>query len=461
MALRRVLNLPTVVAASAGLALSASSLVVEVQVAQYMVGDSAWIAIVVAGLLSLLAGLCFAELNGILPSASGIRLYFAKAYGDRVSLALSLFYVFALSTVVGVEGYVLSRVLRAVFPLVPPFLWVAAMVTICVTLNIRGIKTAGRFQDIITYGMIGALLAMALLALAHTGFRLSHPLSIGSAGNLVNAIAIGVFLFVGFEWVVPLAEEVTQIKTISAGMLVVIGILNLVYGLFTVAMTSTIARSTLVSSPVPQIVFARTLLGTAGIAIMVLITLAASFGLFNAGLLTSSRFVYATAREHALPSGLSKLSKYMTPWVAVLVMGTICLASSAIMIATGRYMMLVDVGAAVESIVYALAGLAVYRLRRTMGDVDRPFTVPGGASIPLATFGVFAVLTIAVLSQDAIAALYVLAGLVACGAYVRWVVPGMKLKHQRARRLASRRPRAALKQAALVAEPDPVAAPGE
>ncbi len=442
MALKRVLKLPTVVAASTGLALSTSSVVVEVQVAHYMLGGGAWIAIVIAGALSLLAGLCFAELNGILPSASGTRLYFSKAYNDRLSLTVSLFYVFALSTVVGVEGFVLSKVLSGVFPFVPPFLWVTAMIAIVVTLNIRGIKTAGRFQDVITYGMVAALFGIAVLGVVRNGANIAHPLGIPSAGGLISAIAVGVFLFVGFEWVAPLAEEVTQVKVISKGMLIVIGILNIVYGLFTMAMTATVPMRQLVGSTVPQLLFAKALLGPVGVAIMVAITIAASFGLFNAGTLTTSRFVYATAREHALPSGLAKISRYMTPWVAVLLMGAIGIVSSALIFLTGRYMTLVDVGAAVESIVFALCGLAVFRLRRKMPDAERPFTVLGGSFVPIATFVIFAILTVAVVSQDVPAAVYVVLGLLVSSAYVRWVVPGMKERHAAAaaaRRAAMKR----------------------
>ena len=48
----------------------------------------------------------------------------------------------------------------------------------------------------------------------------------------------------------------------------------------------------------------------------------------------------------------------------MLVVGALVPISVAIVFITGRYTMLVDVGAGVESMVYALAGLAVFRLRR-------------------------------------------------------------------------------------------------
>jgi len=53
--LRRVLPFRTVVSTSTGLAYAAISLVSCVQIAAFMAGDSAWIALFIAGLLALLA----------------------------------------------------------------------------------------------------------------------------------------------------------------------------------------------------------------------------------------------------------------------------------------------------------------------------------------------------------------------------------------------------------------------
>ncbi|MHB1420647.1 MAG: APC family permease [Bacillota bacterium] len=443
MALKRVLTLPTVVSTSAGLTFATSCFVASVQVASYLAGDAAWIAILVAGSLCLMAGLCFSELNGILPSAAGIRLYFTRAYNDSFSLALSIFYMVAITCVIGTESYVLSRVLEKAIPAIPSFLWIVVMIGLVVLLNIRGIKFAGRFQDVITYGLIISLLVLAIWAFTRPGFVLHNPMAIGNPGGLVSAIAVGVFLFIGFEWVTPLAEEVVDIKIISRGMLIAIGILSITYSLFTVAMTSTVPVGQLKISPIPQVLFAQKLLGAGGLAWMVVISLAASITTFNAGMLSVSRFFYATAREHAFPSVFSRLSnKYFTPWVSIVSIGTIGLLVSAIVFLTGRYLTLVNIGAAIEALVYTLAGLATYRLRKKVPDTDRPFKIKGGPLIPLATMIIFAFLTVIVLSQDLWAFAYMVVGLLICGAYVYWVVPGIKRKYQATKRSTSRRAQA-------------------
>jgi len=47
---------------------------------------------------------------------------------------------------------------------------------------------------------------------------------------------VGVFLYVGFEWVTPLAEETEDYRLIGKGCLLRSGILCIVYSLFTVAL---------------------------------------------------------------------------------------------------------------------------------------------------------------------------------------------------------------------------------
>src|SRR4029078_6381686 len=88
--LRRVLRFRTIVSTSTGLAYAAISLLGCIQLAAYLAGDSAWIALLIAGALALLAAFCFSELNALYPSAAAIRLYIRSAFDERGSLIISL-----------------------------------------------------------------------------------------------------------------------------------------------------------------------------------------------------------------------------------------------------------------------------------------------------------------------------------------------------------------------------------
>lgn len=438
MGLSKVLTLRTVVATSAGLTLACSSFVAAVQVAGYMAGDSAWLAILTGGLLCLLAATCFSELNGMLPSAAGLRLYLSRAFGDRLALTVSLLYMAVVTGVIGTESYVLAHVLTAALPAVPPVLWVCLMLAVVCGLNIRGIKLAGHFQDLLTYGLLISLVLFSVIALIRGGVHLATPWRPGSFNGFVQALAVGVFLFVGFEWVTPLAEEVKAVNLISRGMIIAVGVLSVTYGLLTMAMTVTVPKAALSASPVPQILFARQILGSTGVVWMTVVSLAASVTTFNAGLISVSRFMYASAREHVLPAVFSKISRYFTPWVAVVTLFFIGLAISILVLITGDYLALVDAAAAMEAVVYTLTAIAVIILRKKQPDWPRPYQIRGGLVIPLVTALVFTILAGAVLSTDYLAGILLVGGGLLSWAYVGLVVPVLK-EHHRHKKVQRRR----------------------
>ena len=438
-----MLTLPDIVAASAGLTLSGSTFIAAVQVADFMVGDAAWLAILVGGLLCITAALCFAELNSIIPSAAGLRLYFSHAYNDLSAIIVSMLYMLIVLGVIGTESYVLAMVLNEAWPAVHPLVWILAMFSFVTVLNVLGIKIAGGFQNILTYALIVSLLIFAVIALVKVNFQFTSPLNFGSGTNLTNAVALGVFLFVGFEWVTPLAEEASHHKLISKGMLLAVGILSITYALFTLAMTAATSREALSGSPIPHLVFARDLLGPGGTAWMMAITLAASITTFNAGLLSVSRFVYSSAREHVLPAVLSRLStRFFTPWAAIVAIFIVAVIISAVVLSTQHYLTLVNMAAAMESIIYAMAGIAVIRLRKKMPHIPRPNPMPGGNVIPIVCSIVFTVLALAVFISFPEVFLYIAFGLLLCTAYVYLVVPKLKRRYQSKKAKTSNRRRA-------------------
>ena len=423
----RQINLSTVVSTSAGLTFASSCFVALVQIAGYMAGDWAWLAILISGALCLLSAACFAELNGLLPSAAGLRLYLSRAFNDQVAITVSLLYMAVVTAVIGTESYVLSHVLNYTFPQIPALWWITIMLVIAMGLNIRGIKLAGRFQDVVTYGLVISLLIMAVFAIRHNGIHIQLPARLGNPNGIINAVAVGVFLFVGFEWVTPLAEEVTDNRHISRGMLLAIGLLSITYAFFALALTSTVPAGELQGSPIPQLVFANRILGSFGAGWMVILSLAASITTFNAGLITVSRFMYACSRENILPRGLSKISlRYATPWVALITLFVIGLAISIIVYATQRYLTLVNLAAVMESIVYILAALAVIVLRRKNPTGSRVFRAGKGLFVPVLTVLVFTFLAVAVIISQKIVGIYLLILLAICAAYVKLVVPHLK-----------------------------------
>ncbi|MEJ2025838.1 MAG: hypothetical protein P8Y00_12680 [Deltaproteobacteria bacterium] len=81
--LRRALGLRTVISTGAGMALATVNYIAFIELASYLTGNSAWIAILTSGIMAVLAGSCFSELNSMYPSAAGIKIFIEKAFGER------------------------------------------------------------------------------------------------------------------------------------------------------------------------------------------------------------------------------------------------------------------------------------------------------------------------------------------------------------------------------------------
>ena len=398
--LRKVLKLRTVISTSAGMAMATSCYLAGMQVATMLAGELAWISILVAGSLCLLSALCFSELTAQYPTAAGIKLFIQNAFNERVAIAIGMFYVLMGITMVGAESYLLSSVLMDSLPLVSPafdrVLWVIAFIAFVGFINVRGVKLTGLVQDILTYAMLLFLVGVSLYTFTRVGVdipaALAHPKL--TWGNVLNAAGVGVFLYVGFEWVTPLAEETTDYRMIGRGMLWAIGILSVTYSLFTVAMFTGLSHLAPEfirrGTDIPHIEFGRALFGGGGVLFFVAMSILASVTSFNSGLLNTSRFAYAMARDNVLPKIFSRIHPdYATPWFAILGLMVFALVVCFLILFSGRYMFIIIMAAALECFIYVVMALCVIRLRRKFPDRERSFQAPGGYLIPALTVVIF------------------------------------------------------------------------
>lgn len=97
----------------------------------------------------------------------------------------------------------------------------------------------------------------------------------------------------------------------------------------------------------------------------------------------------------------ARLNDNFVPWVPVVALAAVSLVVGVLVALTGSWQVLVAVGAALEAMIYVVAGFCVIRLRDREPDGVRPFRLWAGK--PLAWIGivVFAVLAIgASLSVD-------------------------------------------------------------
>jgi APA family basic amino acid/polyamine antiporter len=448
--LRRSVSTATATATSAGLAFAAIDYLGVVSILAYAPGATAALAILVGGLLVVLVAGIFSELNGLYPTAAGIRLYLSRAVGNRTAMSVTFTYMTTVVLVIAADAFLIGAAIRHVLhePAVLAYLWIAVLLGLALVANLRGIRMAGWVQTLVTYTVLAGTAVLSIVAIFHVGGAFHQPFGLFDKGAFsgVQAIAFALFLFAAFEWVTTTAEEARTPRVITRALFIAPFLIWLVATLFVLALTHLVPFSVLHHSVYPQLLMGKAALGTVGELWMLALTVLTALNTFNGGFLVASRFIYAAAREGTLPRQFAKLNLQAVPWLAVCTLAGVSAVVAAVVFATGQWLLLVAVGAAIESAVYAIASLCLLVLRRRETR-ERPFRLIAGR--PLAVFGIvlFTVLFLATGLSDpknpshvSAAPLGVIAALAALSTgYVLLWVP--KLQAAAAARTAANRPR--------------------
>jgi len=445
--LRREIKLRTIVSTGAGMALATVNYVSFIELASYLTGNSAWIAILTSGIMAVMAGACFSELNSMYPTAAGIKLFIEKAFSEPVAIIIAGTYIMGQLSIVGAEVYILSQAVTYKFTFVHPGVWAALFGAALLFLNIRGIKIAGNVQDVIAYTMFIGLILISIYGFYSIDFKIPEPFACGSMDGFIQAVAIGIACFIAFEWVITISEEVTDIKMVPRGMMISLGVLAIVYALFSTAMTSVLGKEELAwvltpeGLPIPHLLYGKKLLGDFGIYFMIVMALLASLTSLNAGIMTSSRFVYAMARDWSLPKFIAKLHpKYATPWVAMLVVTGYSIGVTIYGFMTHYILSMILVIAATECMIYMVMAICVIRLRKKEPDKERSFKIKGGNTLPIIVIVIYGIVAGFILfgpvkPQDVVdqrIALGFITGIIALNAiYVYGVWPRLRAKYQK------------------------------
>ena len=393
--LKRVLSTRSVAAAGAGFAFATLSIVADVQVADLVPGNTGWIAVITAALFCIAASWCFGELSGMFPTSAGVRVYIQQAFNEKLAIPLSAAYILTVVAASGAEAYVFGSVFEALIPQGPSiWFYVITGFLIVGTVNYFGIEIASGVQNFLSTAMFIFLVIVSLVSLYKFGIGFDNwynPIgSSAGAEGFISAVALSVFLFAGFEWVTALSEETRKQNVIARGMIGSILILCIVYALLNAALVSAVPKDVLTGRQVwtdgsnygarPHVVFIKIvfgeyeLLGLVGVG---LLSFLASMTSFNAGILTTSRFLYAMSRDKTMPRYLSKIHmEYFTPYAAILTLTAVALISSILLTVLGGFDSFTYAVAGSEIMMYVLAAISVIRLRKKMKTRKRPFKMP-------------------------------------------------------------------------------------
>ncbi len=346
---------------------------------------------VLAGIISLVAGLCYAELGTAMPKAGGRVVYLNEAYHPVVGFMSGF-----TDWLVGGPGSVaaiaiaLMTVARSFIDISDFGIKAAAIVLIigATVYNLVGVKIAAVVQNL---SMVAKLIPIAIVMFAALFVgKVSPDLSLGSASeyafenntNVVSMVAIAIvaalWAYEGWSNLNTVAEEIKNPKkNLPMALIVGIGGVTLLYTLFNFAIMKVLPHETIVSMIESDDLYlgtavAKQVLGNAGGVVVSIGMLLAMFGSMNGLILAQPRMYYSMAKEGHFFKSFAVLSpKYKVPTTAIIVQCVL----SCILVLTRNLDQLTNLVVISVMIFNVLVILAVPILRKKYPNIERPYKV--------------------------------------------------------------------------------------
>ncbi len=322
-ALEARLSLTAVLAISLG-AMMGSGVFVLPGIAYGMAGPDLWLAYLLAGLFVLPAALSKSELATAMPVSGGSYVYIDKAFGPLAStiFGLGLWFSLLLKSAFALVGFGAYLAVLTDAPVQP--LAMGLLVGI-MALNVVGVKKVGRAQSVVVAISLGGL------ALLGTWSLFGDPVAPLAAGlepglaEFLSSVGLVYISYAGVTKVAAVAEEVRNpSRNLPLGMLLSLGIAAVLYSSVTYLMATRIPGAEFSGDLHPVYLLAREVTTPTVALAFAVLAIATMISMANAGLLASSRFPFAMARDGLMPAPLRKVhERYRTPVPAILLTGAL------------------------------------------------------------------------------------------------------------------------------------------
>ncbi|MFL2594452.1 MAG: amino acid permease [Flavobacteriaceae bacterium] len=366
----RTLSLPSAIAISIGGMLS--GIFVLPGVAFGITGPSVSLAFLVAGICIIPAVLSKAELATAMPKSGGTYVYIDRAFGplfgvvSGIGLWLSLLLKSAFS-LVGLSAYL--YVLVELDSLYTTIVAIISLLLVLV-LNLFGVKKVGNAQLAIVGISVTSL--VVLIAVGFNSVSVVPPTEFLSDGTLgfFGGVAFLYISYAGVTKIAAIAGEISQPeKNLPRTMIISLLLIMVVYVCVSMVLVHFIDGAAL-STDIRPIYTAAAEIGgpIAGyfagvVGVMTLLSMA------NSGLLASSRFPFAMARDGALPKVFTSISKqYLTPVFSIIVTA-VAIALAIIFLDVVK---IAKLASAFKVLMFVAVNLAVIVFRETNAQWYRP-----------------------------------------------------------------------------------------
>ena len=323
-------------------------------------------------------GLVASELGSAIPEEGGFYKWVQRACGEFWGFQAGWWRTISIYFDNTIYVVLAGSYVASVVDLTPieEYLFKATIIVTFTYVNIRGIKDVGAVSTVIS---ILVMIAFAMVAAFGFANWQSNPFEpfIPPGQNLLQSIgagiAIGIWMYSGYESMSTMAGELEDPQVIPKATLITVPLIMAVYILPTMGGLASIGTwsdwasegglsySDVVANHVPAL----------GI-VFVFVAVLANLSIFNTYITSGSRGFFALAEDNLAPRALVKCSKDRgVPYVAVLSLGAFSL-----FLCMFPFEVIVVVDVMLFMAAYVLIFISACILRVKEPDLARPFKIP-------------------------------------------------------------------------------------
>lgn len=347
------------------------------------------IAWVIAGIITIAAGLTAAEISAAIPKTGGMMVYIEEIYGRKLGVLTGwmqciLFFPATIAALAVMFGSQSAGLIGNQNLAIPITLGTILLISV---LNTVSSKTSGIIQTVATVAKLLPLILIIIFGFIKGGGNnsITTPL-VGngiSMGSVIGQLLIAIlFAYDGWINVGAIAGEMKNPgKDLPTAIVGGLTFVMAVYIVINVAYLWVLPASELATYDSPASAVAEVIFGPMGGKIITVGILISVFGAINGYLLTGPRILYTLGQQKSIPGYryFGTLSKSGVPAAATYIMGII----SALYALSGQFNLLTDLSMFAIWSFYVLTFIGVILLRKNQPDLARPYKVPLYPVIPI------------------------------------------------------------------------------
>ena len=424
--LPRVLGPSQLIMLGVGAIIGTGIFVLTGQAAAANAGPAIVLSMVLAGLTSVLAALCYSEFAASVPVAGSAYTYAYATLGEFVAWIIGwdliLEYALGAATVaVGWSGTLVTLLsqlglsfpaalsaapgtlvtVAGADPVTAVFNLPAVLVTVAVTaLLIVGVSESATVNSVIVVIKV----AVVLIVIAAGAFFIDpanwHPFipeNTGTFGEygwsgVLRGAGVIFFAYIGFDAVSTSAQEAKNPqRDMPRGILGSLAVCTILYVLVSAVMVGLVPYKAMLNEAAPLVVAIQAAAGRAAgtgwetpmAIVQILVTVGALAGLSSVMvvmMLAQPRIFLSMSKDGLLPAWAGRLHpRYRTPHISTIVTGAV-VAIAAGLTPIGTLGNLVSIGTLMA---FVIVSLGIIVLRRTRPDLPRPFRMPLVPLLPI------------------------------------------------------------------------------